>query len=145
MPEDAFAPSPDAFGWLVAALARGDLTSTQLEQRLRKAGFEPEACEHALERAADAGYLDDARVAVERARRLAERHASDEAIRTDLTGRGLADEQIEAALAQVTPEAERAERLAARLGGGSRAARALLRKGYPEDVVERTLRLEIAE
>jgi SOS response regulatory protein OraA/RecX len=135
----------DAFAWLVAALARGDLTSAQLEQRLLKAGFGAEACADALDRAADAGYLDDARVAVERARRLGERNASDEAIRADLAGRGVPEEQIELALAQVTPEAARAERLATRLGGGARAARALLRKGYPEDVVERTLRLEIAE
>ena len=145
MAEDAFAPSRDAFAWLVAALARGDLTSAQLEQRLLKNGFEPEACADALERAAASGYLDDTRVALERARRLAERDASDEAIRADLAGRGLSNEETELALAQVTPEAERAEHLAARLGGGARAARALLRKGYPEDVVARTLHLEIAE
>jgi SOS response regulatory protein OraA/RecX len=135
----------DAFGLLVAALARGDLTSAQLEQRLLKAGFGAGACAEALGRAADAGYLDDTRVAVERARRLGERNASDEAIRADLAGRGVPEKQIELALAQVTPEVARAERLATRLGGGARAARALLRKGYPEDVVERTLRLEIAE
>ncbi len=135
----------DAFEALVAALARGDLTSAQLEQKLLKAGYEPEECADALARAAEDGYLDDARVAVERARRLAERDASDEAIRADLASRGVSDEQIEAALAQAAPEADRAERLAARLGGGTRAARALLRKGYPEDLVERTVRLEIAE
>lgn len=137
---------PDnAFEVLVAALARGDLTSAQLEQKLLKNGFEPEACADALERAVAAGYLDDTRVAVERTRRLAERNASDEAIRADLAGRGVTDEEIEVALSRVEPEAERAERLATRLGGGARAARALLRKGYPEDVVERTLDLEIAE
>jgi SOS response regulatory protein OraA/RecX len=135
----------DAFEVLVAALARGDRTSAQLEQRLLKAGFGPEACAEALARAAEAGYLDDTRVALERARRLAERDASDEAIRTDLAGKGVPGHEIELALAQTTPEAERAERLAARLGGGPRAARALLRKGYPEDVIERTLGLEIAE
>jgi SOS response regulatory protein OraA/RecX len=135
----------EAFEVLVDALARADLTSAQLEQRLLRAGFEPEACADALARAADAGYLDDSRVAVERARRLAERDASDEAIRTDLAGRGIRDEQIDLALAAATPEFERAERLAAKLGGGARAARALLRKGYPEDVVERTLGFEIAE
>jgi SOS response regulatory protein OraA/RecX len=135
----------DAFEVLVAALARGDLTSAQLEQRLLRAGFEPDACADALTRAADAGYLDDSRVAVERARRLAERDASDQVIRADLAGRGVAEDQIELALAQATPEAARAEHLATRFGGGTRAARALLRKGYPQDVVERTVRLEIAE
>ena len=71
----------DAFGALVDALSRRDLTSAELEQRLLQAGFEPSACSEALARAADAGYLDDTRVAVERARHLAERDASDAAIR----------------------------------------------------------------
>jgi SOS response regulatory protein OraA/RecX len=135
----------DAFEALVDALARSDLTSAQLERRLLKACFEPEACADALARAAEAGYLDDRRVAGERARRLAERDASDQAIRADLEGRGVPEEQIELALEQEPSEAERAERLAARLGGGARAARALLRRGYPQDLVERTLGLEIAE
>jgi regulatory protein len=135
----------DAFGALVDALAQRDLTSTELEQRLLRAGFEPSACSDALERAADAGYLDDARVVIERAGRLAERGASDAGIRAELERRGVTSEDIAAALAAVTPEGERADRLAARLGGGPRAARALARKGYPDDVVERTIRLHIAE
>lgn len=135
----------DAFGALVAALARRDLTSSQLERRLLEAGFEPTACADALARASEAGYLDDGRVAVERARRLAERNASDAVIRADLEARGVPEERVEVALAAVTPELVRAERLAGRLGGGSRAARALVRKGYPDDVVERIIRLHIAE
>ena len=135
----------DAFGALVDALSRRDLTSTELEQRLLRAGFDASACSDALTRASEAGYLDDARVATERARHLAERGASDAAIRAELGRRGVSDEDVELALAGVTPEPERAERLATRLGGGARAARALGRKGYPEDVVERTIRLHIAE
>ena len=57
----------------------------------------------------------------------------------------VSEQELEAALAAIAAETERAERLASRLGGGLRAARALARKGYPEDVVERTLRLPIAE
>jgi regulatory protein len=135
----------DAFAAVVEALARRDLTSSELERRLRQAGFDPAACGDALARAADAGYLDDARVALERARRLSERGASDVAIRDELRRRGVADDGVDAALAAVTPEQERAAQLAARLGGGARAARALLRRGYPEDVVERTIRRPIAE
>jgi hypothetical protein len=115
------------------------------EQRLLRAGFDAAACSDALARASEAGYLDDARVATERARRLAERGSSDAAIRVELGRRGVSEENVELALSGVEPESERADRLAARLGGGARAARALGRKGYPEDLVERTIRLHIAE
>jgi SOS response regulatory protein OraA/RecX len=135
----------DAFGAVVEALARRDLTSSELEQRLVRAGFPPHACVDAIARAADAGYLDDGRVAVERARRLAERDASDAAIRAELERRGIGEETVEAAVAALAPETERAERLARRLGGGARAARALSRKGYADDVVERVLQVGIAE
>jgi regulatory protein len=135
----------DAFGAVVDALARRDLTSVELEQRLARAGYEPDACADAIARAAAAGYLDDDRVALERARRLAERGASNAAIRTELVRRGMSDEAVSSALEPLPPESERAERLAHKLGGGLRAARALARKGYPEDVVERVLRLDIAE
>ena len=135
----------DAFGTVVDALARRDLTAAELEERLARAGFEPKARADAVARAADAGYLDDGRVASERARHLAARDASDAAIRAELERRGVSDELAEAALAAVTPEAERAARLARRLGGGPRAARALVRKGFPDDLVERTPGLQIAE
>lgn len=135
----------DAFAAVVDALARRDLTSAELAQRLARAGFEPAACEAALTRAAEAGYLDDERVAIERTRRLAERGASDAAILAELNRRGVEQEVAEAALAAVEPETQRAERLARRLGGGARAARALLRKGYPEEVAERAIRPLIAE
>ncbi len=135
----------DAFRAVVQALARRDLTSAELEQRLAGAGFERSAWADAIARAVEAGYLDDRRVAAERVRRLAERDSSDSAIRAELSRRGVSEETIEAALAAAVPENERAARLAARLGGGGRAARALVRKGYPEDLVERVLGLPIAE
>ena len=134
-----------AFGAAVDALAQRDLSAAELDRRLARAGFDAGARVDAIERAAASGYLDDERVARERARVLADRNASDAAIRSDLTRRGVPGEMAEAALAAVDPEAERAARLAKRLGGGPRAARALLRKGFPEDLVERTVDLEIAE
>jgi len=135
----------DAFAAVVDALARRDLTAAELEERLARAGFDSGARANAIERAAASGYLDDERVASERARRLAERDASDEAIRTELERRGIPDEFVAAALEAVTPEEERAARLSRRLGGGPRAARALVRKGFPEDLVERVVGLHIAE
>ena len=135
----------DAFAVVVDALARRDLTASELEERLARAGFDAEARAEALARAAESGYLDDERAARERARVLAHRGSSDATIRADLARRGVAEEVAESALAAVTPEEERAATLAKRLGGGPRAARALIRKGFPEDVVERTVDLQIAE
>src|SRR5262249_43447590 len=134
---DERAVTDEAFRAVVDALARRDLTSAELERRLARAGFEPEAVADAVDRAAEAGYLDGGRVAAERARVLADRNASDAVIRGELARRGVTDDAVEAALAAIPPEVARAEALAQRLGGGPRAARALLRKGYPEEVVAR--------
>lgn len=135
----------DAFAAVVDALARRDLTAAELEQRLERAGFTAEVRTDAIARATAAGYLDDARVACERARRLAERDASDAAIREELERRGVADDVVDLAVSGITPERERAARLARRLGSGPRAARALARKGFPEDVVEQAARLRFAD
>jgi SOS response regulatory protein OraA/RecX len=129
----------DAFGSVVDALARRDLTEQELDARLDRAGYDEDARADALARARDAGYLDDERVAHERAGHLAERGASDAAIRADLARRGLPDELVSAALAAVPPEMDRATAVAAKLGGGPRAARALARKGYAEDTIERVV------
>jgi regulatory protein len=134
-----------AFRAVVDALARRDLTAEELESRLARAGFDPDACTDPIARARNAGYLDDARVAAERAPRLAERGASDAAIRVELLRRGVPEEAVETALASLMPEAERAGRLARKLGGGPRAARALARKGYPTDVVAQVLGEPVAE
>ena len=134
----------DAFATVVRALARSDLSAAELDRRLARSGFDAGVRQEALDRARASGYLDDSRVARERARRLADRGSSDTAIRLDLHRRGLPTRVVESVLDDLPPESERAERLAEKLGGGPRAARALARKGYPEDVVERTIRLHIA-
>ena len=135
----------DAFASVVRALARSDLSAVELDRRLARAGFQADARRAALDRARESGYLDDERVARERARRLADRGSSDTTIRLDLERRGLLADAVESALDHLPPEDERAARLAAKLGGGLRAARALARKGYADDVVERTIGLHIAE
>jgi regulatory protein len=135
----------EAFRTVVDALARRDLTADELESRLARAGFEPDARVDAIVRAREAGYLDDARIAVERARVLAERGASDEAIRLELERRGVSSEAVDTALESVPPELDRAVGLARKAGGGPKAARALARKGYPQDVVERAVGMPIAE
>jgi len=126
------------------ALARRDLTVVELEARLERAGFGAGDRERAVAYLREAGYLDDARVALERARRLAERGASDAAVRADLARRGVDREVAERAVASLEPEPERAARVAARLGEGPRAARALARRGFSEDAVERVLARVVA-
>jgi SOS response regulatory protein OraA/RecX len=89
-----------------------------------------------LGRLRDARYLDDRRVALNRAVRLAERGLGDAAIWADLERRGLPSELVAEAVAQLEPEEARATRLVADLGHGARAARALARKGFAAETIE---------
>jgi SOS response regulatory protein OraA/RecX len=90
----------------------------------------------ALEALERVGYVDDERFAVARAATLAERGYGDEWIRHDLEGHGIAGEAREAALAELEPEAERAQALAERLGRTPKTAAQLARKGFSDDAVE---------
>jgi len=86
-----------------------------------------------------AGYVDDARVARERARTLAERGLGDAAIRADLERRGVSKELVGRATASLEPEGARAARLVRSLGNEARAARTLARKGFEPDSIERAI------
>ena len=130
---------------VVDALARRDLTSTELEQRLARAGFEADARADAIARAAAAGYLDDARVAVERARRLADATRRTRPSGPSSSGAEWGRLRSTRRWRRFRQRRSGPTRLALRLGGGPRAARALVRKGYAEDVVERAVGLDIAQ
>jgi SOS response regulatory protein OraA/RecX len=119
-----------------ASLARGDRTRHELDERLERAGIDAKEREAALETLERVGYVDDARVAVSRAEALAARGQGDEAIRFDLERRGLAAEHVEAALAALEPEAERARALAERLGPTPKTLSQLRRKGFAADSLE---------
>jgi SOS response regulatory protein OraA/RecX len=119
-----------------ASLARGDRTRRELDERLERAGIDAKEREAALETLERVGYVDDARVAVSRAEALAARGQGDEAIRFDLERRGLAAEHVEAALAALQPEAERARELAVRLGPTPKTLSQLRRKGFAADSLE---------
>jgi regulatory protein len=110
--------------------------------RLERRGVPEPAREETIERLTTAGYIDDARFAAARARVLADRGVGDAVIRADLEERGVASLAIDESLAGLEPEAERARREAARLGGGTRALRALVRKGFGEHSVGRLLSAE---
>ena len=115
------------------ALARRELTRSELEERLRRRGVGEAAAEEALDAAARAGAQSDTRAARRRAEAMAARGWGDEAIRADLAGRGVAPELADEALAALEPELERARAEAARLGQGLRAAQALARRGFSEE------------
>jgi SOS response regulatory protein OraA/RecX len=123
----------------VRALTHRDLTAHELATRLAREGVSEAELEVTLDRLGRAGYVDDARFAMDRARTLAARGRGDAAIRADLDQRGVDPERAEHALAGLEPEPERARRLVLQLGGGARAARALARNGFSEESLETAL------
>ena len=124
-----------ALGTALQALRHRDHTASTLEARLSARGVAPRERARALETLADAGLVDDARVARSRAAALAERGCGDSMIRDDLERRGVGAELVEEALAALEPERERARALATS-GDGVRALRSLAAKGFSEDSLE---------
>jgi regulatory protein len=120
----------------VGALRHRDRSEQDVRTRLERRGVPAADRERALETLRAAGVLDDGRFAGGRAEGLARKGYGDVAIRHDLEGSGVAPDEIEAALASLPPEEERAREQARRLGGGLRAARKMARRGFAEEVVE---------
>ena len=117
------------------ALRHRDLAAAELDDRLGRAGFSEEERGATVGRLADVGLVDDERLAVSRAEALAARGQGDAAIRWDLERRGVGPDEVEAALAQLEPEHERALRIVAERGPGPATARLLARRGFEEDAV----------
>ncbi len=118
------------------ALRRRDHTAASLRARLAERGIAAAAREEALAALERAGLVDDERYAHGRAAALAARGCGDRMIRDDLARRGLGDELIEAALAGLEPEHERARRLAQTLGRSARTLRRLSARGFAEEALE---------
>jgi len=129
----------EAFDRAVRALGRRDHSTESLRAKLELAGVPADAQDEALERLAAAGYLDDGRFARDRAEHLAGKGYGDEWIRADLEAQGVGPEVTEAALAELEPERERAERQAVAAGDALRTARTLLRRGFSEESLEALL------
>ena len=110
-----------------AALARRDRAAADLVGYLERKGFAHDDAEAAVERLRDAGYVNDARYAAERARVLADRGYGDEYIRFQLEKDGVPPEEVEGALAELEPERERARGV---------DARHLAAKGFSADAIE---------
>ena len=113
-----------------------DLSTKALDARLERRGVAAADRAGALAALHDAGVVDDARFATNRALALAGRSLGDAAIRFDLEQHGVAADVVEEALAALDPETARAERVVASRGRSPATARFLARKGFGEDVLE---------
>jgi regulatory protein len=106
------------------ALRAADRSRAELEARLEQRGFDGDERRQALDELERLGYLDDERTAATRAERLAGRGYGDAYIRADLESRGLS---VDAGLAAIEPESERAARFA------GRGAAWLARRGFARE------------
>ena len=118
------------------ALRARNRSVAELESRLQRRGIAEIEQRETLELLSRLGYVDDERFATLRAAALAARNCGDEMIRSDLEGRGVAGSIIDAAVADLEPEQERAERIVASRGRSAKTARFLAARGFVEEVVE---------
>jgi SOS response regulatory protein OraA/RecX len=116
-------------------LRRRDVSRHALEERMMRAGMQAGARERALNALAQAGALDDQRLAERRAAALTERGWGDAAIRLRLEGEGLRPDDVETAIGHLSPESERAARLVARTPDRRKAWSLLARRGFDPEVV----------
>jgi regulatory protein len=112
-----------------------DRTAAEVDARLERHGVAPAERAEVLERLGRLGYVEDGRVARARAEQLAARGSGDALIRDDLERRGIDADSIEAALAGLEPERERAARVVAQRGRSARTARYLASRGFGEDAL----------
>lgn len=126
----------EALAVATRALARREHSAHGLRERLLRAGVSELDADDALEELQRVGLLDDGRFAGERARVLAERGKGDAAIRFELEHAGVEGAEVEAAMAVLEPESERAARLVERRGATVATARLLASRGFDESVVE---------
>lgn len=129
----------DAMSRALRALSARDRSRQALEDRLGAAGVTAPARSQALETLERVGLVDDARLAADRARALADRGYGDAAIVFDLERQGIGGEAAAAALAGLELERERAERLMDGRGRDVRTARWLAARGFDAGVVEEVL------
>jgi SOS response regulatory protein OraA/RecX len=120
----------------LGSLRHRDHTRASLAGRLERRGVAPAERERAIETVARAGLVDDARFAHGRAAALAARGAGDRLIAADLERQGVGRELVEAALAGLEPELERAQRIVERRGRAQRTLRFLAAKGFTSDSLD---------
>jgi SOS response regulatory protein OraA/RecX len=107
-----------------------------LERRLDRAGHTATARKEALAGLAQAGLLDDTRLAEARAEQLARRGYGDAGIRADLQRRLIPAEIAADVVAALEPEVERARRLLAGQSLTPALIRRLSGRGFSRDTLE---------
>jgi regulatory protein len=120
----------------VRTVARRDLSTRRLRERLAARGVQAPAAAGALETLTGLGIVDDARAARARALALAGRGWGDAAVAGRLAAEGFERAEAEDALAALAPEAERARPLAVRSGDPRRAWQLLARRGFAAETIE---------
>ena len=133
-------PREDAVGargieLAVRALRTRDRSAAELDARLARRGVGDAEREQTLETLERIGYVDDERFARTRAEQLAARGSGDALIRHDLESRGIADEAVEDALAELEPERERAARIVTQRGRSVKTVRYLASRGFGDDAL----------
>ena len=134
--------SPDAVEEGLRALRARDRSAAELDARLQQRGVPAAERADALATLERIGYVDDERFARTRAESLAERGSGDALIRHDLERRGIAAEHVEAALAELEEERERAARIIRRRGPGAKTARYLASRGFGNEALEAAVAAE---
>jgi SOS response regulatory protein OraA/RecX len=124
-----------ALGTAVRSLRARPLSERRLRERLQSHGVRPDAEEAVVGTLAEAGFVDDGRLARGRAVTLAERGWGDAAIEARLAGEGLREAEIAAAVAELEPETDRARPLVAGLIP-QKAWVLLQRRGFDLETVE---------
>jgi regulatory protein len=117
------------------ALTHAELTERRLEERLRRRRVPPALATAAVATLAEAGFVDDRRLARGRARALAERGWGDAAVEARLVQAGVAEGEARAAVAELDPEPERAAALASTSGDRRKAWALLARRGFSEETI----------
>lgn len=126
-------------------LARGSRTEAELAARLARIGYSAGKVAETIARCRELRYVDDAAVAMDRARTLRARGAGSLRIATELEARGVPELLVAAAVEESLAgerEAEWARRALVRARidvedprARGRAWRLLASRGFPEDVV----------
>ena len=126
-------------------LARRDVSSHRLGERLAKARVPRSTAEGTVVRLAELGVVDDRRLAARRASALAVRGWGDAAILAHLEAEAIAGEDARETVAGLAPEEERARALAEAEPNPRRAWALLARRGFSEEAIERALGARLAD
>jgi regulatory protein len=121
-------------------LARAPRTEAELEMRLTARGYRAATAAATVARCRELGYVGDGAFARDRARALRARGAGSLRIAADLTGRGLPEAMVEAAVEESRDDVAEVEWARRALGrqaavASPRAWRLLVSRGFAEDVI----------